>query len=366
MRQIRVLVVDDSRLMVSILTSMIESDSMLRVAGRASNGREAVEKVLELKPDIVTLDVEMPVMNGLEALKIIMEKCPVPVLMVSSYTTEGAQTAFDALDLGAVDFIPKNLEDSSINIYKIKDHLVEKIRTIALASFNKSVKEVKKGSELNENERSADIKMPPLPKLTFHQPIAPIIRHGTKVVAIGASTGGPKALQDIFSELPENFPVGCLVVQHMPPSFIQPFAQRLDSLSKLDIRVATDGEKVEPGAIYIAPGAVHTKLKKSSNGDIVIKLDPAPKDSLHRPSIDQMILSAGEHYGEACLGLILTGMGRDGLYGSKMLKSKGGRVFVQEESTCAVYGMPRAVVENNLADKIIPLQEITRELIENL
>jgi two-component system chemotaxis response regulator CheB len=345
---IKVLIVDDSAFMRNTLSNMISSDNEIQVVGIARDGIEAVEKVASLKPDIVTLDIEMPRMDGIEALKQIMDKNPVPVLMVSSLTTEGARVTLDALDLGAVDFIPKNLSDLSINIIKIKEILVDKIKKIG-----------KKGLvKIPRRTAVQPIKMPE------HAVYAPHRR--VSIIAIGSSTGGPKALQNIISLIPKDFPVPIVIAQHMPPAFTGPFAERLNQLSAIQVKEAENGEPISKGIVYIAPGRGHMSVVRKKMTETVISVSEDMTEYIYRPSVDVLLLSVVEYFSGHVLGVILTGLGNDGSKGMKEIKNKGGRTIAESEKTCVVYGMPRAVVEAGLADKVVPLNEIAGEIINSV
>jgi len=342
---IRVLIVDDSAFMRNALKSMISDDPEIEIAGIARDGFEAIEKVKELRPDVVTLDVEMPKMNGIEALRIIMKENPVPVIMVSSLTTEGAKVTLDALDIGAVDFIPKNLSELSIDIFKIKEILIQKIKAVGRNGLRQmAIKPVIK------------VRRSPLtPVCTYHNRV--------HVVAIGASTGGPKALQNIISRLPENFPVPILIAQHMPPSFTGPFAERLNQISCLRVKEAEDGEPIRNGTVYIAPGRGHMEVTKKKITETLIKIENNMSEYLYKPSVDILMLSVAEVYSGHVLGVILTGLGNDGEKGMREIKNRGGRTIAESKESCVVYGMPKAVIESGLADRVVPLDEIPGEII---
>lgn len=342
---IKVLIVDDSALMRNTISGMISSDPEIQVVGIAKDGLEAIEKVALLKPDIVTMDIEMPRMNGIEALKQIMAKTPVPVLMVSSLTTEGAKATLDALDIGAVDFIPKNLSDLSINIVKIKEILIDKIKKIAKKT---SVKTLRRYS--------------PKPHV-MPEHYAYMAHHKISLVAIGTSTGGPKALQVIISSIPKEFPVPILIAQHMPASFTGPFAERLNQLSSITVKEAEDGEPIQKGVAYIAPGRGHMSLQRKKLTQTTIRITENRSEYIYKPSVDELMLSSVENFSGHVLGVILTGLGNDGEKGMREIKNKGGRTIAESEDTCVVYGMPRAVIEAGVADKIVPLDEIAGEII---
>ncbi|KPK02677.1 MAG: chemotaxis protein CheY [Nitrospira bacterium SG8_35_4] len=342
---IKVLIVDDSAFMRNTLTGMISSDPEIHVVGIARDGIEAVEKVVSLKPDIVTLDVEMPRMDGIEALQCIMAQHPVPVLMVSSLTTDGARVTLDALDLGAIDFIPKNLEDLSVNIVKIKKALIDKIKSIARRGLVHSPV-IKTAKPLA------------MPKPTEYRSY-----RKTGVIVIGASTGGPKALQSIISKLPKEFPVPILIAQHMPPNFTAPFAERLNQISVVSVKEAEDREPIQKGTVYIAPGSGHMGVSRKKITETLISISSNSAEYIYRPSVDALMLSVVEIYSGQVLGVILTGLGNDGEHGMREIKNKGGRTIAQNEETCVVYGMPKSVIHAGLADKVVPLDEIAGEII---
>lgn len=355
---VKVLVVDDSAFMRNALTNMLSSDKEIQVVGTARNGIEAIAKVKTLRPDIVTMDVEMPRMDGLDALRHIMAENPVPVVMVSSITEEGAKVTLEALELGALDYIPKNLHDLSVNILKLKETLVEKIKVLSRTSRAKLIR-----------------KAPPLRPLTMKEPAAPekgthedraIGQRRMSILAIGTSTGGPKALQEILPILPANFPVPIVIAQHMPHNFTGPFAERLDTLSKLKVTEAREGDKLSPGHAYIAPGGHNMRVTHTSGLDNVITISENKEEYIYCPSVDALFKSANETFPGRTLGIVLTGMGHDGLDGAKALKEGGARIFAQNEETCVVFGMPKAVVDAHLADKVLPLESIAGEIINSV
>ncbi|MGB9710034.1 MAG: protein-glutamate methylesterase/protein-glutamine glutaminase [Thermodesulfovibrio sp.] len=347
---IKVLVVDDSAFMRKAITAMLQEDPEIKVIGTARDGVEAVQMVQELKPDIVTLDVEMPRMDGITALKEIMQKCPVPVIMVSSLTTEGAKVTLEALELGAVDFIPKNLAELSVNIIKIKGMLIDKIKTIGKRGL------VKRKPVIKPAEPKIEVPKVEIPKtrITTERKVG--------IVSIGTSTGGPKALQEIIPKLPKDFPVPVVIAQHMPPNFTKPFAERLDQLSQLSVKEAEEGEPIKPGVVYVAPGRGHMRIKRRGI-ETFVSISEDREEFIYRPSVDVLMMSVAESYPGRTLGVILTGMGNDGAKGCRKIKETGGRVFAQNEESCVVYGMPRAVVEAGLADKVVSLEEMAGEII---
>ncbi|MEE9430549.1 MAG: chemotaxis response regulator protein-glutamate methylesterase [Melioribacteraceae bacterium] len=343
--KIKVLVVDDSAFMRKSLSMLIESDPAIEVIATAVDGLDALNKVKNLRPDIVTLDIEMPKMDGLTALKHIMKQSPLPVLMVSSLTKEGAEETLKALELGAVDFIPKASSFVSVAIADIKVDLIKKIKLFAREK--KVVRQIHNFSKSLSNpiSKSSVTKSKSLPPGKYN------------ALAMGISTGGPISLQKIIPGLSSNLKVPVFVVQHMPPKFTASLAQRLNSLSSLEVKEAENNEVVRKGVVYIAKGGFHMKVKKVGV-NIVIETSEMPKEQLHKPSVDVMFESVEKVYGKNILSVIMTGMGKDGLEGVKKIKAVGGHCIAQDENTCVVYGMPRAIVENGLADTVAPLEEI--------
>lgn len=337
---IRVLVVDDSAFVRQALSRMLGGEADIQVVGLAVDGQDGVEKAAALEPDVVTLDIQMPKMGGLEALKRIMEVRPVPVLLLSSLTKEGAGVTLHGLELGAMDFVDKSRVQGNMNLLNLAEELKGKIRALA------SVKP-----------------HPPSALLT------PVVRtEATRgeaqcdIVVIGTSTGGPPALQAIIPRFPGDLGAAVLVVQHMPAGFTKSLAERLDARSDVRVREARDGEAVEPGTVLIAPAGTHTKLRK--RGSVVrIVLDDEPRTSLHRPSIDILMSSAARLYGPKVLGVLLTGMGADGVEGLRAIRDAGGRTLAESEETCAIYGMPKAAVEAGVVDRSVPLTEMADEIL---
>ncbi len=349
---VKVLIVDDSAFMRNVLSSMLSSDHEIQIVGKAKDGLEAIEMVEKLKPDIVTMDVEMPRMDGISALRHIMEKNQVPVIMVSSLTVEGARVTLDALELGAVDFIPKNLSELSVNIVKIKEILIEKVKHIA-----------RKGIVKRRIRPAAAPKAIEIPE---SMPVRTTGERRINIVAIGTSTGGPKALQEIIPKLPKDFPAPIVIAQHMPPNFTGPFAERLNQLSQITVKEAEEGESLKNGVAYIAPGRGHMRVKRPRGIETVITISENKDEFIYRPSVDALMFSVAEFFPGRSLGVILTGMGHDGLEGLTQLKRTGGRVFAQNEDTCVVYGMPKAVVDGGIADKILSIEEIAGEIINSV
>ncbi|BCX89213.1 two-component system, chemotaxis family, protein-glutamate methylesterase/glutaminase [Methylomarinovum tepidoasis] len=326
---IRVLVVDDSAFMRRRLTEILEEDSHLCVADVAANGAEAVRKVGRTRPDVVLMDVEMPVMDGIEAVRRIMRQHPVPILMFSALTHAGAKATLDALEAGAVDFLPKRLEDIHNDQSAAKLILRQRIRTVV---------------RRRPRRRAA-------PQL---QGEAPVVLGRPGLVVIAASTGGPVALQKILAALPQRTPFPLLLVQHMPANFTPSFAERLDQMARIQVREAADGDRLRSGTALLAPGGMQMTL--GSGGRIHLR-EPA-EGEIYRPSADVTFASVAEHFRGQVLAVVLTGMGSDGCAGARCLKSQGAKVWAQDEDSCVVYGMPRAVAEAGLADRVLPLNRI--------
>jgi len=353
---IRILVVDDSPFMRKSLQKMLEEAPDLRVVATARDGMDALEKIQEHKPDIVTLDIEMPRMDGLTCLKKIMADFPLPVLMVSSLTQEGAQATLDALSMGALDFIPKESGFASMSILQIQQDLQEKVRRLA-------------GSPRFHKKPAPPTPPPGLPAPARPAPPKATPSVGSELgsspqaelMVLGSSTGGPKALQDILPTLPANLPVPCLIVQHMPSTFTKPFADRLDGLCQVHVKEAEQGEPLKAGTVYIAQGGIHMTFgNRGPKG--CIELSPEPMSSLHRPSVDVLFLSVAELFRGQVLAAILTGMGSDGAKGMEELKRKGAHTLAESEESCVVYGMPRAAVERGCVDLVAPLPDIPGHL----
>ncbi len=343
---ISVLVVDDSAFMRLAITKMLEGEQDIVVCGTARNGEEAIVKAQQLKPDVVTMDVEMPGMGGLEAVREIAANADVPVIMVSSLTQEGAETTFRALELGAVDFIPKP-DGAYVNISEVARDLVAKVRVFA-----------KRGAR-----RAAIRPKVSLPPLT--EPAPPRVRReGFDCVAIGTSTGGPVALSRIIPALPKAFSTPIVIVQHMPPGFTRPLANRLNAASEIAVFEGADGMVLRNGQAIIAPAGKHLVLRRAGSGDVEVVLTNDNGRSLHVPSVDVMTASVAEMFGSATLAAILTGMGQDGIVGLRKVKDSGGYVVGQDADTSVVYGMPRAAAQAGLVDRVLPLQEIASALCE--
>jgi len=348
--KIRVLVVDDSALMRLMISDILNSDKEIEVVATARDGEDGIKRVTELKPDVVTLDVEMPRLDGLQALGYIMSEIPTPVVMVSAHTKKGAEATFRALEYGAVDFVSKPSGPISGDIKAVGDELVAKVKIAAVVNLDKL--------KFIQPKKNTQKYLKGKPKK-----IAPEV----KIIAIGSSTGGVCALGEILPQLDPDIPAGLLIVQHMPTGFTEAFAARLDRESKIDIKQAEAGDKIEQGKALIAPGDYHITVKRevSSKETVgLISLNKKPPVHGLRPTVDTMMLSVAEVYGDKTIGVILTGMGSDGTRGMKAIKESEGKTMAQDEDTCVVYGMPKAAVEEGVVDKVVPLDKIAEEIMK--
>jgi two-component system chemotaxis response regulator CheB len=344
--KIRVLVVDDSAFMRTALSKMIALDPDLDVAGTAASGREALQIVPRLDPDVITLDVEMPGLDGLETLRRIMEQCPRPVIMVSSVTVRDAEITFNALAAGAFDYVPKELSPASLDVLHIRESLISRIKAAAESRRPKG--------------QLAPGKKPPSAEL-FSQSIS---RVPAAIVAIGVSTGGPKALEEILPHFPKDCPVPILIVQHMPAGFIVPFAERLNKISAVAVRQASNGELIRPGTIYLAPAGLHMTVHRTTPLRTIICLSDLPHNQVHIPSVDVTMRSVASMFHAEAMGVIMTGMGSDGVEGMNAIYREGGKTISQDEASCAVYGMPKACAEMGIVDKVVPLSQIPLEILQ--
>lgn len=338
--KIRVLVVDDSLLMRKIVSDGINSDPALEVIDKAKNGKEALEKIFSLKPDVVTLDINLPLIDGISVLEEVMKKQPTRIVMLSAYTREGTSATMRALELGAIDFITKPSGEISLDIYKLKDEIASKIKLAAKVNLDK---------------------FPPVKAL--HPPKEKAAAR--KLVVIGASTGGPKAVLDIMQAIPDGLPAAFLIIQHMPKGFTLSFAERLSWQGEIKTKEAEDGDIILPNKGFVAPAGYHMVLEKAQNG-VLIRLNQEPLVNFVRPSIDVTMGSAVEIFGRNIIGVILSGMGKDGLEGCRKIKEKGATVIIQDEETSVVWGMPKSVYDAALADKVLPISKIAEAITREI
>lgn len=386
---VKVLIVDDSGFFRRRLSEILAADSRIEVVGTASNGQEAIDKTLELRPDVITMDYEMPVMDGISAVRQIMQRCPTPVLMFSSLTHEGARVTLDALEAGAVDYLPKNFEDISRNPQKVRQMLCDKVQ--ALARTNRGGLGQRTLSSLRS---TAPVTTPSVARpaaaavtasagtarslRTTRTPLADMPaadvpaagpaagaavkaqRRAYKLVAIGTSTGGPVALQQVLTALPASFPAPIVLVQHMPGTFTRAFADRLDKLCNISVKEAEDGDILRPGLALLAPGGKQMMIDTRGQ----VRILPGDERLNYKPSVDVTFGSAAKVYQDKVLAVVLTGMGSDGREGARLLKAAGSQVWAQDEASCVIYGMPMAVVKAGLADQIVSLNDVGPSLVE--
>lgn len=345
----RVLIVDDSALARMVISRRISLDPEIRVVGVAVDGIDALSKIRSLKPDVVTLDVEMPRMDGLTALSHIMAECPTPVVMLSRLTETDAEVTIKALEAGAVDFFLKPSMVDKEGMSKSIAGLTDKIKLAAKVDISRLVRALRASAHCLPG---AETPLSPSRKSSY--------RHQKNVVVIGSSTGGPKALCDLIPGIPRNIPASILIVQHMPMGFTSSLAKRLGQLAQIEVKEAAPGDKLKLGQALIAPGNYHLLINTSEE----VSLNQEPAKNGVRPSIDATMESVAANSAFRCIGVILTGMGSDGTNGAAAIKRSGGKVIVQDEPTSVIYGMPRSVVDCGLADKILPLPQIAPEIVE--
>jgi two-component system chemotaxis response regulator CheB len=340
---IRVVVVDDSPFVRQALARMLGGAADIEVVGTAVDGQDGLEKVRALHPDVVTLDVKMPRMGGLEALQRIMAECPTAVLLLSSLTTDGGEVTLRGLELGAMDFVDKSSVQGHMNLLGLAEELLAKIRALASVPRSRLVPVVEPGPEPA-------------------QPGGREAARRAEVVAIGTSTGGPPALQTIIPRLPAGLGAPLLIVQHMPPGFTRSLAERLDKRSRLRVREAENGEPLAPGIVLVAPAGWHMKVRR--HGDQArVWLDEEPRAALHRPAIDVLMASVAKVYGRRALGVLLTGMGTDGVEGLRAIRAAGGRTLAESEESAVIYGMPKAAVEAGVVDQTVVLSRMADEIL---
>ncbi|WAA13584.1 protein-glutamate methylesterase/protein-glutamine glutaminase [Fervidibacillus halotolerans] len=343
MTRIKVLVVDDSLFMRKLISNLLNEDDRIEVIATASNGKEALKKIQTFKPDVVTLDVEMPVLNGLETLDIIMKETPLPVIMLSNTTTEGAENTIRAIQMGAFDFVPKPSGTISLDIHKVKEELIAKI--IKAKAINLQLYQLPnemKQTDVKEKEKGQIIKK----------------SRKKKIVLIGTSTGGPRALQEVLMRIPKNIHAPILIVQHMPAKFTKSLANRLDHISEITVKEAENGDILRNGVAYLAPGGFHLEIKKLGK-TLTAEITDLPPVNGHRPSVDQLFYSAAKLKEVDIIAVILTGMGSDGTKGLKKLKQQTKTYAIAEsKETAVIFGMPKSAIQTGLVDQIGPIDQI--------
>ncbi|HEY8910342.1 MAG TPA: chemotaxis response regulator protein-glutamate methylesterase [Desulfosporosinus sp.] len=372
---IGVLIVDDSPFMRMTLQKILSQDPDIKVLDTARDGREGILKLQALRPQVVTMDVEMPVMDGLQALEEIMRWQPTPVIILSAVTTEGAQATMKALDLGAFDVVAKPSGSPGADLQVLSRDLLEKVKAAAgvnparlgrkyvpLGTVVQPI--VSSTTRVGSPTGAVGVPSGQAPRSSGTGKVASLPKHPVEIVAIGTSTGGPSALQAVLPILPAHFPVPVLVAQHMPPGFTGPLAQRLNGLCALKVREGIDGEVLKAGTVYVAPAGKQMQVLRKS-GQLTLDIgDEAPIVTLYHPSVDVMFLSLAKAVGKGTLGVVMTGMGNDGMKGMKELKGLGAFAIAESEETCVVYGMPRSIVDAGLADRVVPLGEIGKTIVE--
>ncbi|MEK7453108.1 MAG: chemotaxis response regulator protein-glutamate methylesterase [Patescibacteria group bacterium] len=352
-KKIRVLIVDDSFFMRKLLIEILSSSNEIEVIGSAKNGLEAISEAKRLKPDVITMDYQMPNMNGAQATEEILkdsESFPA-VIMLSAFTKEEAEETFESLRAGAVDFIVKPSGELSLDINKLKDKIIARIKMAAMAHVKKRkvLDEIVQKSFIKGKKRDDDIE-----------------ESSVKIVVIGASTGGPPVIEDIIITFSQNFSAPILIVQHMPEHFTKSFAERLNKVSKIPVKEAEEGDLVRAGQIFIAPGGFHMKVQKRDDNKLEKFIHLTKEPAIHglRPSIDVLMNSVAHNYVNQIIGVILTGMGSDGMEGMRAIKTVYGHTIVQAPETAVIDSMPRAVIDSGLADYILPPEEIMKKIVE--
>jgi two-component system chemotaxis response regulator CheB len=339
-------VVDDSAYVRKVVREILSRSPFIEVVGTARDGREALDLVEELDPDVVTCDLIMPELDGVGFVREQMQRRPVPIIIMS-VAKETAEAALEALDAGAIDFVQKPTALASEKIFEVSTELIEKVKAAGHIALNR---------------------LPASAALPVARPVepAPMIagNHSVDAVVIGISTGGPQALKRLIPQLPAEFPVPVVMVMHMPVGYTEMYAAKLNDLSQLEVKEAAEEDEVKAGRVFLAPAGRHLSLKRELNGKIVTHLDARPFNTLHKPAVDVLFQSAAEVYGNRVLGIVMTGMGSDGSQGAAWIKSQGGLIFTEAESTCVVYGMPSVVVEAGLSDRSVALDDMARAISE--
>jgi two-component system chemotaxis response regulator CheB len=376
----KVLVVDDSSFFRRRVTDILNKDPQLEVVDVAINGQEAVEKAILLKPDVITMDIEMPVLNGIAAVKQIMAQAPTAILMFSSLTHQGAKSTIEALEAGALDFLPKKFSDIAQNsdeagrLLRQRVSQIAKKRGLTRRSLSSSIpprvnRTASTQSPLNTRKSLASMQSKAVEAHSVKSVTSPPIKSSGKtykLLAIGTSTGGPVALQKILTQLPKDFPLPIIMIQHMPATFTNAFASRLDSLCKINVKEASDGDVLKAGCAYLAPGGRQMLITGTENAAKIKIIDDNSAKITFKPCVDVSFGSAAKVFSANVLGIILTGMGADGREGSRMLKTRGATIWAQDEQTCVVYGMPQAVTVAGISQLSLPLETISSAILKEI
>lgn len=385
---IKVLVVDDSAFFRRRVTEILNDHSDLQVIGDAANGKDAIEKTKQLRPDVITMDIEMPVMDGITSVRHIMESCPTPIIMFSSLTHDGAKATLDALEAGALDFLPKKFEDIAKDKKEGTKLLQDRVRALGRKAGMMSRRPAAAPSSSTISSRRAEVARPSTTTNRFERPTrptTPVSRPATqsqapkpanlnrrasgksyKLLAIGTSTGGPVALQKVLTKFPANFNLPIILVQHMPAAFTPAFATRLNSLCKINVKEAQSGDVLKPGTAYLAPGGKQMLIEGRSAAPTLKIMEDDSGKLTYKPSVDLSFGSAAKLYGGDVLGVILTGMGADGREGCRMLKQRGAKIWAQDEASCVVYGMPQAVTAAGISEENIDIENMGAAILKEL
>jgi two-component system chemotaxis response regulator CheB len=339
-------VVDDSAYVRKVIREILSRSPFVEVVGTARDGREALDLVEQLEPDVVTCDLIMPELDGVGFVREQMQRRPVPIIIMS-VAKETAEAALTALDAGAIDFVQKPTALASEKIFEVSTELIEKVKAAGNIALSRIAPP------------------PPAPVKTLDEPAMQIAgNHSVDLVVLGVSTGGPQALKRLIPQLPKDFPVPVVMVMHMPVGYTEMYAAKLNELSPLEVREAAEGDEIKPGRVFLAPAGRHLTLRRAASGGVVVHLDARPFDMLHRPAVDVLFKSAAEVYNNRVLGVVMTGMGSDGKQGAAWIKSQGGLIFTEAESSCVVYGMPSVIMEAGLSDKSVDLADMSRAILE--
>ena len=349
MKRIKVLVIDDSAFNRRTISDMLKKSPDIEVVGTANDGEEGLKKAFTLKPDVITLDLEMPKIDGFSFLRILMAKMPMPVIVVSSRDDDA--NVFKALEFGAVDFLAKPTAKISKDLLNIEKDILSKVKVVSelkMENLRKRIEDKGRTRSLETKQSGPDMES--------------IYRGNSELLAIGSSTGGPPALQSIFTALPKDLPLAIVVSQHMPPGFTRAFADRLNRLSDVTIKEAEEGDRIEKGRVLIAPGGTHMTFTRRKN-EVSVNISAKTIDDMYAPSVDRMFSSAAKVFEDRSIGLVLTGMGSDGKKGVMDIKNANGFIMAESEETAIVYGMPNEAVKTGKVDKIVPLDQIPTEII---
>ncbi len=350
---LRVVVVDDSGFFRRRIVEILNADAGIEVVGTAVNGQEAIELVKQLDPDVVTMDIEMPVMDGITAVRRIMAESPRPILMFSTLTTEGAKATLDALDAGAMDFLPKRLSDIARDEESAKTLLRQRVRALGRSRLLRRAPVAERATQPMPHPAAPVVPRPS---------VAPTALRHLRAVLIGTSTGGPVALQEVLKVLPKNFPLPIALIQHMPATFTPAFAERLNNLCQIEVKEASTGDLLKPGCALLAPGGMQMILE--GGAQTRVRIEDSPPGTIYKPSVDITFKSAVSALRGQVLAIVLTGMGADGREGARELKANGAQIWAQDAASCVVFGMPAAIIEAGLADQVLSLKEVGPALVK--